>query len=107
MTEDRIDPPRMLELALTPQDLGAYAQELEQAARIDEIRIKRAAHAHSETSERDRVSGVLDALRRGELTAIQIGYSLQGVSYCDTVLALRDGAHRLIRRAAEPTPSEA
>ena len=106
MSEDRIEPPRMLELTLEPQDLRGYAEELEEAARVGEIRVKHAAQAHSETSGGEGVSGVLDSLRRGELLAIQIGYSLQGVSYCDTLLGLRDGAHRLIRRVGEPSPAE-
>lgn len=69
--------------------------ELASAASVREVRIKGGA---TRMAERGLVplSEALERLRAGELRGVQVLYSFEGSSWCDTILA-QEGAWRVCR----------
>lgn len=69
--------------------------ELASAAKVREVRVKGGA---TRMAERGAVplSEALERLRAGEIRGVQVLYTFEGSSWCDTILA-QEGAWRVCR----------
>ncbi len=98
-----IELPELTEADLDEAGLRALFRDLESAARIDEIRCKRAPLEHGEAAP---VSSE-DALRwllEGRVRGVQVHYRYEGETWCDTILATPHG-HRVVRIASPVSPT--